>query len=49
MACICTHTPTHTAAAHLMLLDVVSPGVGTRHLEAPKNPDRLNLGIHILR
>jgi len=22
----------------------VSPGVGTRHLEGPKNPDGLNLG-----
>ena len=25
----------------------VSPGVGIRHLEGPKNPDGLNLGIHI--
>jgi len=25
----------------------VSPGVGMRHLEGPKNPDGLNLGIHI--
>ena len=26
---------------------VVSPGVVMRHLEGPKNPDGLNLGIHI--
>jgi len=26
---------------------VVSPGVGMSHLEGPKNPDGLNLGIHI--
>ena len=26
---------------------VVSPGVGMRHLEGTKNPDGLNLGIHI--
>jgi len=25
----------------------VSPGVGMRHLEGPKNPDGLNFGIHI--
>ena len=25
----------------------VSPGVGMRHLEGPKNTDGLNLGIHI--
>jgi len=25
----------------------VSPGVGTRHREGPKNPDGLNLGICI--
>jgi len=24
-----------------------SPGVRTRHLESPKNPDGLNLGIHV--
>jgi len=39
--CICvTHTHTHAANG---VLDV-SPGVGTRHLEGPKNPDGLNLG-----
>jgi hypothetical protein len=26
---------------------VVSPGVGMKHLESPKNPDGLNLGIYI--
>jgi len=26
---------------------VVSPGVGMRHLEGPKNPDGLNLGIYV--
>jgi len=25
----------------------VSPGVGMRHLEGPRNPDGLNLDIHI--
>jgi len=40
--CICTHT--HTAQ---MGYSDVSPGVGMRHLEGPKNPDGLNLGIHI--
>ena len=36
------HTHTHTL--HMGYLDV-SPGVRTRHLEGPKNPDGLNLGI----
>jgi len=31
-----------------MWYSVVSPGVGMRHLEGLKNPDGLNLGIHIL-
>ena len=26
----------------------VSPGIGMRHLEGPKNPYELNLGIHIV-
>jgi len=39
-----THAHTHTA--QMGYLDV-SPGVGMRHLEGPKNPDGLNLGIHI--
>ena len=46
--CVCvfvyTHTHTHTAQ---MGCSDVSPGVGMRHLEGPKNPDGLNLGIHI--
>jgi len=42
--CIRTHTHTHTA--HIGYSDV-GPGVGMRHLEGPKNPDGLNLGIHI--
>ena len=40
---VCTHTHTHTAHG---VLDV-SPEVGTRHLESPKNPDGLNLGIRV--
>ena len=42
--CIRTHTLAHTAQ---MGYSDVSPGVGMRHLEGPKNPDRLNLGIHV--
>jgi len=44
--CVYTHTRTHTVAAHVGYL-VVSPGVGMRHLEGPKNPDGPNLGIHV--
>ena len=44
--CVCVYTHTHTHAAQMGYLNV-SPGVGMRHLEGPKNPDRLNLGIHI--
>ena len=40
--CICTHT--HTL--HVEYSGVRS-GVGTRHLESPKNPDGLNLKINI--
>ena len=42
--CVYTHTHTHTAQ---MGYSVVSPGVtvGMKHLEGPKNPDGLNLGI----
>jgi len=39
-----THTHIHTAQ---MGYSDLSPGVGMRHLEGPKNPDGLNLGIHI--
>jgi len=41
--CVYTHTHTHTAHG---VLDV-SPGVGTRQLEGPKNPDYLNLDKHV--
>jgi len=40
--CVCLYTHTHTH----WYFDV-SPGVGMRHLEGLKNPDGLNLGIHI--
>ena len=33
--CVYTHTGTHTRTAHGVL--DVRPGVGTRHLEGPKN------------
>ena len=39
-----THTHTHTA--HMGYSDV-SPGVEIRHLEGPKNPDGLNIGIYV--
>jgi len=42
--CVYTHTHTHTAQ---MGYSVVSPGVGMRRLEGPKNPDRLNLSIYV--
>ena len=42
--CVYTHKRTHTAQ---MGYSKVSPEVGMRHLEGPKNPDGLNLGIHI--
>jgi len=42
--CVYTHTHTHTSQ---MGYSVVSAGVGMRHLEGPKNPDGLNLGIYI--
>ena len=44
--CVCVYTHTHTDTAQMGYLDVNS-GVGMRHLEGPKNPDGLNLGIHI--
>ena len=43
---VCVYTHTHTHTEQMGYLDV-SPGVGMRHLEGPKNPDGLNLGIHI--
>jgi len=40
--CICTHTHTlHVGHSN------VSPVLGMRHLESPKNPDGLNLRTHI--
>jgi len=42
--CVCIRTHTHTAQ---MRCSDVSPGVGMRHLEGPKNPDGLNLGTYI--
>jgi len=44
--CMRVYTHTHTHTKQMGYLDV-SPGVGKRHLEGPKNPDGLNLGIHI--
>ena len=45
--CVCECViRTHTHTAQMGCLDM-SPGVGTRHLEGPKNPDGLNLDIRI--
>jgi len=44
--CVCVYRHTHTHTAQMGHLDV-SPGVRMRHLEGPKNPDGLNLVIHI--
>ena len=41
---VCVYAHTHT----LHRCSDVSPGVGMRHLEGPKNPDGLNPGIHVL-
>ena len=41
-----THTHTRTHTAHKGY-SYVSPGVRMRHLQGPRNPDGLNLGIHI--
>ena len=43
-ACVSVCTRTHTHIAQMGCSDV-SPGVGMRHLEGPKNPDGLNLDI----
>ena len=45
--CVWVYTHTHTHTTQMGYLDV-SPGVGIRHLEGLKNPDALNLDIHIL-
>jgi len=44
--CMCVYTHTHTHTAHMGYL-VVSPEVGMKHLEGPKNPNGLNLGIYL--
>ena len=44
--CMCVYTHTHIHTAHMGYSDV-SPGVGMRHLEGPKNSDGPNLGIYI--
>jgi len=44
--CMCVYTHTHTHTAQMGYSDV-SPGVGKRHLEGPKNPDGLNLGTYM--
>jgi len=44
--CMCVYTHTHAYTVQMEHSDV-SPGVGMRHLEGPKNQDGLNLGIHI--
>ena len=44
--CVYMHTNTHTAQ---MGYSVVSPGVGMRHLESRKNPDRLERSIYVDR
>jgi len=44
--CRCVYARTHTHTAHCSMGYLgVSPGVRMRHLEGPKNPDGLNLGI----
>jgi len=44
--CRCVYTHTHTHTAHMRYSNV-SPGVGRRHLEGPKNPNGLNLCIYV--
>jgi len=44
--CMCVYTHTHTHTGQMGYSDV-SPGVGMRHLEGPRNPDGLNLGLCI--
>ena len=47
-ACVSVCIRTHTHTAQMGCSDV-SPGVGMRHLEGPKNPDRLKRSIHVDR
>jgi len=41
---MCIRKYTHTL--HVWYSDM-SPGVATRHLEGPKYPDKLNVGIYV--
>ena len=43
--CVSVYIRTHTHT--LYRCSDVSPGVGMRHLEGPKNPDGLNFVIHV--
>ena len=42
---VCVYAHTHTL--HAVSTRDVSPGVGMRHLESPKNPDGLKLRMTI--
>jgi len=45
---VCVYTHTHTLhMRYSSTSHYVSPRVVTRHLEGPKSPDRLNLGIYV--
>jgi len=44
--CTCAYMQTHTHCTCHRALDV-SPGIGTRHLEGPENPDGQNVGKHV--
>jgi len=43
--CVCIRTYTHTTR-RVFGCEPRCP-IGTRHLESPKNPDRVNLRIHV--
>jgi len=43
--CMCVYT--HTYTTHTAGCSDMSPGVGIRHLEGPKNPDGSNFGIYL--
>jgi len=45
--CTCVYTRTLTNTAHMGYSDV-SPRAGMEHLDGPKNPDGLNLGMYVL-
>jgi len=45
--CMCVYTHWHSQTNTAQGYSDMSPGVGMRHLEGPKNPDGLNLGIYI--